>query len=61
MMTLAEVEKAHILKALEECEWNAQATAKAIKIGKTTVYRKLKTYGFVGKYGIMRKPELASE
>jgi two-component system, NtrC family, response regulator len=41
---LDEVEKIHILKILEETEWNKSRTAEILGIGLTTLYRKLKAY-----------------
>jgi DNA-binding NtrC family response regulator len=43
-MTLAEVERAYILKVLEQNEGNKKATAKVLDIGYNTLWRKLKKY-----------------
>lgn len=43
-MTLAEVERAYILKVLELNDGNKKATAKALDIGYNTLWRKLKKY-----------------
>lgn len=45
-LTLAEAEKAHILSALYECGWNQARAAEALGIGRTTLWRKLKEFGF---------------
>ena len=47
---LEEVEKREILRALMYCEGNALIAARTLKIGKTTMYRKLKQWG-----GILEK------
>jgi DNA-binding NtrC family response regulator len=43
--TLADLEQAHILQTLERCGWNHSRTAEALRIGRTTLWRKLKEYG----------------
>ncbi len=43
-MTLAEVERAHILRVLEQNDGNKKATAKSLDIGYNTLWRKLKKY-----------------
>ena len=43
--TLAEVEKAHILDVIEYFEGNVNKSAKALGMGKSTLYRKLKEWG----------------
>jgi two-component system response regulator HydG len=45
ILPLAEVEKQTILSALERLNGNKLLTARALGIGKTTLYRKLKEYG----------------
>ena len=45
-MSLYEVEKAYILHVLEEHSWDRVEAAKALGIGRATIYRKLKEYGF---------------
>jgi DNA-binding NtrC family response regulator len=42
---LAEPEKAIIRQALESNHWNRQETAKALKINRTTLFKKMKHYG----------------
>lgn len=44
-MTLAELEKAHILSALYEHGWNQTKAAEELGISRTTLWRKLKEYG----------------
>jgi DNA-binding NtrC family response regulator len=46
--TLAEVEKEHILAALELNGGNQTQTASQLHIGSATLYRKLKAYGLSG-------------
>jgi DNA-binding NtrC family response regulator len=43
--TLAEAERAHILRILERYGWNHSRAAEALGIGRTTLWRKLKDYG----------------
>ena len=45
-MTLEEVERAHILRVLEGCEWNQTRAAKMLEIDRVTLYNKIKKYGF---------------
>jgi DNA-binding NtrC family response regulator len=44
--TLEEVERAHILKVLEGCNWNQSLSARILKIDRVTLYNKIKKYGF---------------
>jgi two-component system response regulator HydG len=44
-LPLAEVERLHILNTLKLCGGNRERTAKVLKIGARTLYRKLKDYG----------------
>lgn len=44
--SLADTERAHILETLERHRWNYSRTADALGIGRTTLWRKLKEYGF---------------
>lgn len=45
LMTLDELERAHILRALEVCKGNLSLVARSLEIGRTTLYRKLERYG----------------
>lgn len=45
IVPLAEVEKRAILNALDRLKGNRLLTARALGIGKTTLYRKLRAYG----------------
>jgi DNA-binding NtrC family response regulator len=42
---LAEVERIHILQTLERVGWNHSRAAETLRIGRTTLWRKLKEYG----------------
>jgi DNA-binding NtrC family response regulator len=42
---LADIERQHILRVLEECGGNRKETASALGIGTKTLWRKLRTYG----------------
>jgi two-component system response regulator HydG len=44
--TLEEVERAHILRVLEECGGNQTRAAEALDIDRVTLYNKLKKYGW---------------
>ena len=46
-LSMAEMEREHIAKALEECGGNIKATADLLKIGRSTLYRKISEYGLV--------------
>ena len=46
---LTEVEKEYILAVLELNGGNQTRTAKQLKIGSATLYRKLKKYGLIGR------------
>ncbi len=43
-LTLAELEKAHILAALHEHDWNKAQAAKALRINRAMLCRKLKVF-----------------
>lgn len=45
-MTLKDVEKKYILETLETCHWNYEAASKQLGIGRTTLWRKLREYGY---------------
>ncbi len=44
--TLEDVERAHILKTLEDSHWNQSRAARILKIDRVTLYNKIKKYGF---------------
>ena len=48
VLPLAEIEKEYILDALEVNRGNQTHTARQLKIGAATLYRKLKSYGMMG-------------
>ena len=49
LKTLAEVEKEHIEKVLEELNWNKSRTSKVLGITKTTLYNKIALYKIAPK------------
>ena len=46
-MPLEELEKAYIQKVLDDNSWNCEKAAEILRIGKATIYRKIKEYGLV--------------
>jgi len=44
-LTLKEVEERHIKMVLEDCSWHLTKTAKRLKIGYNTLWRRMKEYG----------------
>ena len=44
--SLEDMEKAHILRVLEQCSWNQTRTAEALEIDRVTLHHKLKKYGW---------------
>lgn len=44
-MTMAEVEKTHILKTLDSCNGNKRRTSRILNIAPETLYNKLKKWG----------------
>lgn len=44
--SLDEIEKTHILKVLEQCNWNQTRTAEVLGIDRVTLHHKLKRYGW---------------
>ena len=44
--SLEEMEKAHILHVLEECNWNQTRAAEILDIDRVTLHHKLKKYGW---------------
>lgn len=45
LQTLEEVERRHILKALEKTDWNRNLTSEILALPRTTLWRKMKKYG----------------
>jgi two-component system response regulator HydG len=43
--TLREVERAHIVRALEAAAWNKKEAARILEISRGTLYRKIVEYG----------------
>ncbi len=56
--TLAQVEREHILRALQECGGQPTKAAKLLGIGRTTLYRKLKEYGLFAPDSAAEAPKL---
>ena len=44
--TLEDMEKAHILRTLEQCHWNQSRAAEILDIDRVTLHHKLKKYGW---------------
>jgi two-component system response regulator HydG len=44
--SLDEIEKAHILRVLESCNWNQTRAAEVLEIDRVTLHHKLKRYGW---------------
>jgi len=44
--SLDEIEKAHILRTLESCNWNQSRAAEILDIDRVTLHHKLKKYGW---------------
>jgi two-component system, NtrC family, response regulator AtoC len=45
LQTLEEVERKHILKALEKTDWNRNLTSEILALPRTSLWRKMKKYG----------------
>jgi len=43
--SLEEIEKAHVQRILEQCDWNISRSAETLKIDRVTLYNKIKKYG----------------
>ncbi len=56
VVPLDEVERRHILRAVEACRGNLSQAARLLDIGRTTLYRKLQRYGVMGN-----EPALAAD
>ncbi len=50
-MELSAVERRHIARVLEHTRWNKTETARLLRIGLTTLYRKIEEYGIVPAQG----------
>jgi two-component system response regulator AtoC len=48
-LSLADIEKSHIMLVLEEVNWDKQMASKILGIAKTTLYNKIETYGLIEK------------
>jgi two-component system response regulator HydG len=44
--TLEDIEKAHILRVLEQCGWNQTRAAEVLDIDRVTLHHKIKRYGW---------------
>jgi len=44
--SLEDMERAHILRVLEECNWNQTRAAEVLQIDRVTLHHKLKKYGW---------------
>jgi two-component system, NtrC family, response regulator HydG len=44
--TLEDMEKAHILRTLEQCSWNQTRAAEVLDIDRVTLHHKIKKYGW---------------
>ena len=44
--TLEDIEKAHILRTLEQCKWNQTRAAEVLDIDRVTLHHKIKRYGW---------------
>jgi DNA-binding NtrC family response regulator len=45
-MSLDEVERLHIQRVLEECQWNISRAARLLEIDRATLYHKVKRFGY---------------
>jgi DNA-binding NtrC family response regulator len=46
--SLADIERAHIQRVLERCDWNITHSAEILQIDRATLYNKIKKYGLRG-------------
>jgi two-component system response regulator HydG len=53
-LRLADVERAHVLRVLQACGGSQAEAARALGIGRTTLWRKLREYGLAGDAGAAR-------
>ena len=54
-MTLAEVERRHILATLRQTGWNKSRTARTLGIERSTLDRKIRRYGLVPDVDTVRE------
>ena len=47
LLTLSEMERAHILDILRSLSWNKNRAAKILGISKSTLYKKIEEYGII--------------
>jgi two-component system, NtrC family, response regulator HydG len=52
--SLEDVEKAHILRILESCNWNQSRAAEVLEIDRVTLHHKLKKYGWTREHAQAR-------
>jgi len=45
-LSLEDMERVHILRVLESCDWNQTRAAKLLQIDRVTLYNKIKKYGY---------------
>ena len=43
--TLADVERAHVLRMLDKSDWNISQAARLLEVDRVTLYNKIKKYG----------------
>ena len=43
--TLADVERAHVLRMLDKADWNISQAARMLEVDRVTLYNKIKKYG----------------
>jgi DNA-binding NtrC family response regulator len=48
-MSLAELEKIHIKRVLDDVNWDKHEASKILGIAKTTLYNKIESYGLTEK------------
>jgi two-component system response regulator HydG len=45
-MSLREIERAHVLRVLDDCSWNIARAARLLEVDRGTLYKKIEKYGF---------------
>jgi DNA-binding NtrC family response regulator len=53
IIPMEEIERRELLRAVMICQGNVISAAKALKIGKTTMYKKLRQWGYVVKNRVL--------